>query len=156
MKPSANGGIFLSDSFVCKKGNFPPVRWKGAPPKTKEVVVLFMKALPVQGKIYFNGAVAGLDPKAGGMPSGKLPKSAVVGENSEGESTFSVCPRGPEEELVLAVLASEKALRPEKGFDAAALRQEAYAASGHMGLLLLPLEGTNRKRTANCAYSRIS
>jgi phosphatidylethanolamine-binding protein (PEBP) family uncharacterized protein len=133
-KPKKEGASVLSKAYVCKGGSFPPVRWKGVPPNAKEVVVLIMNLVPVQGKIYFDGAVAGLDPKAGELPSGKLPAGAVVGENSQGKSAFFLCPKKANEEFVLAVLAPEKSLDPGSGFHAATIREEAYEASDHMGL----------------------
>jgi hypothetical protein len=125
----------LNTSFVCKNRSFPTIRWKGEPRKTKEILVFAMNTRNIQGQIHFDGAVAGLNPKAGKLRSGSLPAGAVMGQNSEGQESFSICPRKSQEAYFLVVLASERLLKPERGFDPAILREEAYAASAHMGLL---------------------
>jgi phosphatidylethanolamine-binding protein (PEBP) family uncharacterized protein len=135
--PDVGQGEAIPAEFTCAgKGSWPALRWQGVPADSKELVLFAMNAQPVQGKLFFDWALAGIDPALGGIEAGKLPKGAVVGQNSFGEAGYELCPTpGQAETYVFALYALPKALSPAKGFDPAALRQQAQAISRNAGLL---------------------
>jgi phosphatidylethanolamine-binding protein (PEBP) family uncharacterized protein len=127
----------LPAPYTCDgKDSWPQLDWQGVPPGTEELVLFAMNAQPVGGKLFFDWAVAGLDPSLQGLEAGKLPKGAVIGTNSFGKSDYEICPpAGQAETYVFALYALPKRLSPAKGFDPHALREAALGASGNAGLL---------------------
>jgi hypothetical protein len=105
------------------------------PPNSAELVLFAMNIQPVEGEIFFDWAVAGIDPSFEGIESGELPSGAVVGRNSFGKSGYSICPSESGEAYMFALYALPKRLQPKSGFDARALREEVLATSGDVGLL---------------------
>ena len=115
---------------------WPPLQWQGVPEGTKELVLFAMNVAPVQGKLFFDWALAGIDPALSGIEAGKLPKGAVQGQNSFGKAAYEICPPpGQAETYVFALYALPNALLPAKGFDPAALRHQVQAISSNAGLL---------------------
>ena len=91
---------------------------------------------PVNEALFFNWAVAGLEPGLEGIEAGKLPKGATVGKNSFGKNGYSVCPpAGKPETFIFALYALPQPLSPQRGFDPAALRQQILGLSGNVGLM---------------------
>ena len=100
-----------------------------------------MNAAPVEGKLFFDWAVAGLPADLEGNRRRQLPKGAVVGQNGFGKTGYEICPsQGQAETYVFALYAIPKRLSPAKGFDPHRLREEALAAVGHAGLLAVGSE----------------
>ncbi len=132
----AQGGA-LPATFTCDgEGSWPTLQWQGVPADTKELLLLAMNVQPVGGKIFFDWALAGIDPNLEGIESGRLPKGAVQGQNSFGKADYRICPpQGQSETYVFALYALPKALSAQKGFDPAALRTRAQAISRDAGLL---------------------
>ena len=98
---------------------------------------MFVVALqPVNKKLVFDWAVAGLNPTSGGFSAGTLPPGAVVGRNSFGKVGYSICPpKGSgEEHYVVRVVALPRSLAAKPGFDAEALYQEAERSAKFVGL----------------------
>lgn len=135
--PAVDGSGALSRTYTCDGKNVsPPLEWQGVPSSAKELAVFVMNVAPVNGKIFFDWAVAGIPPTSTGMGSGAVPQGAVVGKNSEGKQGYSLCPAGSEgETYVIAVYALEQRTNPKQGFDAAQLREEAPKISQSAGLL---------------------
>lgn len=132
----AQGGA-LSAKFTCDgEGGWPTLRWQGVPAGTSELAILAMNVQPVEGKLFFDWALAGIDPSLEELTSGKLPKGAVQGKNSYGKADYEICPPpGQAETYVFALYALPKALSPAQGFDPAELRSQAQAISRNAGLL---------------------
>jgi hypothetical protein len=135
--PDVGQGEAISAEFTCDgKGSWPNLRWQGVPPDSKELVLFAMNAQPVEGKLFFDWALAGIDPALGGIEAGKLPKGTVQGQNSFDKAGYEICPpAGSAETYVFALYALPEALSPNKGFDPAALRQQVQAISRNAGLL---------------------
>ena len=136
--PVAEGGIAaLPATYTCDGANsWPALRWAGVPPGTKELILYVMNAAPVGGRLFFDWAVAGLDPSSSGLEAAKLPTGAVVGTNSFGRRGYSICPEpGGAETYIFALFALPRALSPAPGFDPRPLREEILALSGNVGLL---------------------
>jgi phosphatidylethanolamine-binding protein (PEBP) family uncharacterized protein len=136
--PSSAGPPALSSQYTCDgKGTSPALRWQGVPEGTAELVLFAMNTQPVEGKLFFDWAVAGLSPEQEEFGAGKLPEGAVVGRNSFGKTGYEICPAGGGETYMFALFAVPEKLSPGKGFDPLALRKEVAGASGNVGLLAL-------------------
>ena len=95
-----------------------------------------MNVAPVEGRLFFDWAVAGLPANLSGLEEGKLPRGAVQGQNGFGKTDYEICPpQGQAETYVLALYAIPTRLSPAKGFDPHRLREEALAAVGRAGIL---------------------
>lgn len=126
----------LSPAYTCDgKGAWPELHWGGVPQGTAELVLFVMNLQPVEGKIFFDWALAGLEPDLEGIEAGRLPKGAIVGTNGFGKRGYEICPGGAGETYMLAVYALPGALAPRAGFDPLALREEVLGLSGNVGLL---------------------
>ena len=123
-------------TYTCDgKNSWPQFHWGGVPPGTAELAFFAMNLQPVQEQIFFDWAVAGIDPGLEGIEAGQLPRGAVVGTNGFGRRGYSICPPGAGETYMFAVYALPRRLDPQKGFDPLQLRQEVLDASGNAGLL---------------------
>lgn len=127
----------LAPSFSCDgKDSWPRFSWHGVPSDSKELVLLGMNSQPVGEKVFFDWAVARIDPSLTGLEAGKLPKGAVTGRNSFGHVGYELCPPpGSRETYIFMLYALPKALTPAKGFEPLALREATLAVSGHAGLM---------------------
>jgi phosphatidylethanolamine-binding protein (PEBP) family uncharacterized protein len=136
--PSFAGGAVLPVKYTCDGGNeSPPLQWSGVPDEASELVLFALNMNPVEEALFFDWAVAGLDPSLEEIKEGKLPSGAVVGKNSFGKQNYSLCPpeAGGSESYIFMLYAIPEALSPEKGFDPLPLREEVLAQSGNVGLL---------------------
>jgi phosphatidylethanolamine-binding protein (PEBP) family uncharacterized protein len=133
--PSGQQPGSLATTYTCDGANsWPALRWSGVPAGSAELILYVMNVAPVEGKLFVDWAVAGLDPGLEGIEAGRLPKGAVVGTNGFGKRGYAICP--PSGEIyVFAVYALPRALSPQKGFDARELRKEILDVSGNVGLL---------------------
>jgi phosphatidylethanolamine-binding protein (PEBP) family uncharacterized protein len=126
----------LSPTYSCDgKDSWPAMSWSGVPAGTVELALYAMNVQPVQGKLFVDWAVAGLDPSLAGIEEGKLPKGAVVATNGFGKRGYSICPQGRGEIYMFALYALPKRLGLAPGFDAREARAQILAISGNVGLL---------------------
>jgi phosphatidylethanolamine-binding protein (PEBP) family uncharacterized protein len=116
--------------------SWPALQWQGIPSGSRELVLFAMNSEPIDGAIFFDWALAGLDPSLGGIEAARLPSGAIVGKNSFGNRGYSICPpAGSGETFMFALYALPRRLSPPRGFDPAALRKEAMALSANAGFL---------------------
>jgi phosphatidylethanolamine-binding protein (PEBP) family uncharacterized protein len=135
---SSAGPQTLPATYTCDgKGTSPALHWQGVPQGAAELVLFAMNVQPVEGKLFFDWAVAGLSPELEEIGAGKLPESAIVGRNGFGKRGYEICPEGGGETYVFTVFALPKKLSPASGFDPSALRREVLGSSGNVGLLAL-------------------
>ena len=128
----------LPAKYTCDGTNtWPTLHWKGTPAGTAELALFAMNVQPVGGKLFFDWAVAGLDPGLEEIEAGKLPKGAVVGRNSFGQNGYSICPGGQGEIYVFALYALPKKLAANRGFDPRDQRKAVLDVSGNAGLLAM-------------------
>ena len=127
----------LAATYTCDgKDSWPQLRWSGVPAGTAELILYVMNVQPVEGQLFVDWAVAGLDPGLQEIQAGALPKGAVVGANGFGKRGYEICPpAGSGEIYIFAVYALPRALSPPKGFDARELRRQILDVSGNVGLL---------------------
>jgi phosphatidylethanolamine-binding protein (PEBP) family uncharacterized protein len=99
-----------------------PLSWSKVPPKTAEVDLFVLSALPINGKFVVAWAVAGINPHTHRLSSGRLPAGTVVGNNSSGQPRYSLCPpRGKEKQYAVLLFAVPRKIQVKRGFDAEAL-----------------------------------
>lgn len=134
--PKTKSVPVLPATYTCDgKDSWPAFAWSGFPEEAEELILFMMNVQPVNEKIFFDWALAGLDPGSGGIEAGKLPAGAVVGKNSFGKDGYSICPpKGKSETFMLALYAVPKALGAKQGFDPLALREEVASLSRNSGL----------------------
>jgi phosphatidylethanolamine-binding protein (PEBP) family uncharacterized protein len=126
----------LAATYTCDGADsWPAFHWSGVPAGTAELALFAMNIQPVEGRLFVDWAVAGLDPDLEGIEAGKLPKGAITGTNGFGKRGYELCPSGGGEIYMFAVYALPTALSPPKGFDARELRKEVLGVSGNVGLL---------------------
>lgn len=114
----------------------PPLQWTGIPEGTEELALFAMNSQPVDEKLFFDWALVGIDPALAEIEAGKVPKGAIVGENSFGKTGYSICPpTGQAETYIFALYALPERLRAKRGFDPFTVRQQILAISGNVGLL---------------------
>ena len=135
IKVSVPGGLAVVNT--CKGKNVSPkISWGTAPSDATELAVFGMNLQPVNGKLHFDWAMAGIDPSLEGLKEGEVPKGASLGRNSEGQNKYSLCPTSSKPEIyVFAVYAITKSLSPKQGFEPLAFRKEATRASEENGIV---------------------
>jgi|ERR1700723_183161 len=128
----------IARQYTCGGSNTSlPLHWSGVPKNTSELVLFAISSTPVQGKLYFDWALAGLNPSLKGLQAGQLPPGAVVGRNSERHDSYSICPHtGKPENYIFILYALPKSLTPKPGFDPTTLRLQAKQVARHTGLLV--------------------
>lgn len=126
----------LASTYTCDgKDSWPAFRWSGVPAGTAELVLFAMNLQPVDEAIFFDWALAGIDPASTAIEAGELPKGAVVGQNSFGRAGYSLCPQGPGETYMFALYALPRPLGLKRGFDPKAARKAVLDLSANVGLL---------------------
>lgn len=127
----------LPSVYTCDgEGGWPQLSWQGVPQGTAELALFAMSTQPVDGKLFFDWAVAGIDPSLTSIEAGALPKGAVMGQNSFGKIGYEICPpSGSAETYIFALYALPKRLAADRGFDPTALREEVLQVSGDAGLM---------------------
>jgi len=134
--PSSAGPGALPAQYTCDgKSTSPALRWGGVPQGTEELALFAMNVQPVNGKLFFDWAVAGIDPDLGEIEAGALPKGAVVGRNSFGRSEYEICPEGGGETYMFALYALPTKLSPGRGFEPLGFRKSVSDVSHNAGLM---------------------
>lgn len=134
---SASSESELPATYTCNgKDSWPSLKWRGVPPEAAELVLFVIGLQPVNEALFFNWALAGLDPSLEGIDTAQLPKGAILGKNSFGKDGYSICPpSGKAETYIFALYALPRSLSPSRGFDPTTLRKEILALSGNVGLM---------------------
>jgi phosphatidylethanolamine-binding protein (PEBP) family uncharacterized protein len=123
-----DGQHLILSRYTCDGADISlPVRWSGMPRGTEALALFVVNLIPVHGKLFFDWAVAGLNPTSHGISAGTLPPGAIVGRNSFGNTSYSICPaKGPHpEHFFVKVAALRRPVAVRLGFDAEALYREA-------------------------------
>lgn len=106
----------MGTQFTCRGANMTPaMTWGGVPPSAKELVVV-VRTL-TRGNIATNWVVGGITPKRRELRAGRLPPEAVVGLNSSGQASYSLCPPTNKPSLIVfGVYALPRSLSLKTGF----------------------------------------
>jgi phosphatidylethanolamine-binding protein (PEBP) family uncharacterized protein len=107
----------MSPKYTCKGQNIsPPLVWGGVGPEAQELVVV-VRTL-TRGKITTNWIVGGINPKLHQIKDGTVPSGAVVGRNSFGQASYSLCPPTDKPALVvMGIYALPHKLSLQPGFN---------------------------------------
>lgn len=126
----------IPPTYTCDGTNsWPTLEWEGIPSGTEELLIFAMNIQPVNGRLFFDWAAAGIDPSTERIEAGELPPGAVQGQNSSGKNGYEICPpAGSSETYVFTLYAIPTRLSPKQGFDPHALREEALGAKGSAGI----------------------
>jgi phosphatidylethanolamine-binding protein (PEBP) family uncharacterized protein len=142
LSPGPESVSTLPAAYTCKgKDTWPELSWGGVPPGTAELVLFALNLEPVNDALFFDWAVAGIDPGSTGVQSGQLPKGGVLGRNSFGKPGYSVCPPSSPETVVFALYALPQPSGAHRGFDPAALREAVLDQSHDSGILAVRYGG---------------
>jgi len=133
--PDLLRGGFIAALHTCDRGDVSlPVRWSGVPHGTAELALFLLSFQPTHGKLFFDWAVAGINPKLHGLTAGRLPPGAVVGRSSFGRSDYSICPpRGTRESYAVKVIALQRKIQARPGFSALTLYRDAGRSANMVG-----------------------
>jgi phosphatidylethanolamine-binding protein (PEBP) family uncharacterized protein len=139
---TASSEYELPTTYTCDGKNSPPtLKWSGVPAGSKELILFILGLQPIEETLFFNWAVAGLDPSLAEIPTGQLPTGAILGRNGYGKNAYSICPaKGQAETYVFALYALPQVLSPKRGFDPMSLRKEVLGISGDVGLVTASFE----------------
>jgi phosphatidylethanolamine-binding protein (PEBP) family uncharacterized protein len=110
--------------------------WSAIPPHTAELALFILNLRPPAGKgLFIDWAVTGIPPTTTGITAGKLPTTAIVGHNSYGTNTYSICPaKGIRETYVARLIALPHPIPAKPGFNAQTYYTEAENTSKYVGL----------------------
>jgi phosphatidylethanolamine-binding protein (PEBP) family uncharacterized protein len=124
-------------TYTCDgKDTWPELQWSGVPSGTEELILFVVGMQPIEGALFFNWAVAGIDPATEGIEEGELPQGAILGKNGFGKLGYSICPQGEAETYVFSLYALPSSLSPAKGFDPLALKNQVMGISKNVGILI--------------------
>jgi phosphatidylethanolamine-binding protein (PEBP) family uncharacterized protein len=135
--PGLRSKHWIPKRYTCDGGNVSlPVDWSHVPGDTAELAVFVVNARPINEKLFYDWAVAGLKPTLHGISSGRLPPGSVVGRNSFGNTGYSICPakRLREEHFIVRVIALPHPLAARPGVGAEALYRQAMRLAKVVGL----------------------
>lgn len=126
----------LAKSNTCESEDVSPeVKWGKAPPGAAELIVFAASVQPVNGKLHFDWAMAGLDPDLEGLKEGEVPQGAVLGRNGDGQNKYSICPSGKTTETyIFAVYPVSRSLSLRAGFDPLEARKAATKLTESVGI----------------------
>lgn len=139
--PAANIELRLPNSLgrenTCHgKDASPELDWGTAPAGAAELIIFAAGVQPVNGRLHFEWAMAGLDPNLEGLEEGEVPEGAILGRNGDGQNKYSLCPVGGRAETyIFSVYPVSKSLSPKQGFNPLALRGRATDLSESVGVV---------------------
>jgi phosphatidylethanolamine-binding protein (PEBP) family uncharacterized protein len=113
-----------------------PLRWSNVPAGTAELAMFLINLKPVNGKLFFDWALANVSPALHALSAGAVPGGVLLGRNSFGNVGYSICPpRGTvEEHFILRLVALAHPLDAKPGFDAETVYREAERSEKVVGL----------------------
>jgi phosphatidylethanolamine-binding protein (PEBP) family uncharacterized protein len=136
LTPQSGSTSILPATFTCDgKDTSPPLRWAGVPQGTAELVLFAINLAPVSEELFFDWAVAGINPNLQSLSEGELPRGAILGRNGFGKQGYSVCPKATEETIIFALHAIPSPSGARPGFDPLALRDAVLGQAGDVGLM---------------------
>ncbi|HWY17410.1 MAG TPA: hypothetical protein VNY27_01735 [Solirubrobacteraceae bacterium] len=115
----------------------PPLKWGVIPRGTAELA-LFVLGNNAESarkqRIYW--AVTGLRPTLKGVSTGRLPRGAIVGRNSLGQSRYTICPAKSDglRHYAVGLLALPRAVSATPGFNASAFFKKVLHTAEYSGL----------------------
>jgi phosphatidylethanolamine-binding protein (PEBP) family uncharacterized protein len=136
--PVFSAGSKIPVRYTCDgAGTSPPLQWKAIPRGTTELALFVFNPNSASAEkplIYW--AVTGLHPALEGISAGKLPPGAIVGRNSLGQSSYTICPPKSDglQHYAVALLAMPHSVSATPGFNANALYKTVLHTAEYAGL----------------------
>lgn len=136
--PVFSAGSAIPVRYTCDgAGTSPPLQWGVIPQGTAELALFILGndgGSPENPRIYW--AVAGLQPTLKGISAGKSPPGAIVGRNSLGQSSYTICPAKGHglRHYAVALLALPRPTAATPGFDANTIYKAARHTAEYAGL----------------------
>ncbi len=129
-------GRVIPTQYTCYGRDVPPpLRWRGIPRHTAELLLEIIKVRSASEKLEFSWAVAHIDPRSHGISIGKPPAGTAVGLNEDGRTEYRLCPpKNQTEPYVVVLFALPHRLAARSGFDPAALRRQAEHTATYQSL----------------------
>jgi len=133
--PAVNSKDELDPRYTCSGQNIPlPLRWKGIPPGTHELMLEVIKLKPVNHQLYYAWALTHISPSSKGIKPGETPPGAITGQNGAGRSTYDLCPpKGHPETYVIALFALPHPLPTKPAYNPHTQRKEAEEDADYVG-----------------------
>lgn len=104
----------------------PQLSWETPPPGTVELMLDIIKIKPVNNRLYFAWAITGIKPNVHELNPPKLPSGVIVGQNSDRQVGYNLCPpKHTTEDYVAVIFALPRHLAAKPGFNATSLRLQA-------------------------------
>jgi phosphatidylethanolamine-binding protein (PEBP) family uncharacterized protein len=129
----------ISSHYTCEGANVSlPFTWTTPPPGTVELVLVIANAEDVNGgKLFSDWGVAGLKPSLRSLSSSHLPVGAIIGRNSFGKTSYSLCPakNSANEHYAVLLFARTHGGTLKSGFSASALAEKLLHTRVGEGLL---------------------
>ena len=128
----------VSRRYSCDGGDVSlPLSWSAVPRDTVEVDLFIFKFLPVHEELVPVWGLAGLRPATRGLSAGHTPRKAVVGRNSFGHMSYSLCPpKGSMVQYEVLLYALPDKISAKPGFNVEALTNAAQKTAKSEGSLL--------------------
>jgi phosphatidylethanolamine-binding protein (PEBP) family uncharacterized protein len=135
--PAVNTSQQLPARYTCNGADTsPPLHITGVPKGTTQLALDILNVEPVNGKLYFDWAVANLPPTLKNIPAGQLPKGATTGINSNGQPHYTLCPPTNKPTHYIAVIfALQHPLNTKPSFNATTTRTQALHNAKYEGFL---------------------
>ncbi len=97
-KSAAITGATLPARYTCDGKNIaPPLEWGAVPSGTRQLAVFLVGYAPDPAKhgyqLGVEWALSGVNPALHRLAAGQLPQGVHIGEASDGERSYSVCPK---------------------------------------------------------------
>jgi len=127
-----------SNRYTCDGANISlPLQWKGIPPNTTELALDIIKLKPVNNKLFFAWALAGINPKTHHINPGTQPPGSITGLNSNNQTHYNLCPpKHTSEEYVVVLFALPHTLHPKPAYNPTQLRRKAIQTAQYEGFLI--------------------
>ncbi len=138
IKATAGSPATIPSEYTCNGANrWPVLRWGSVPANTKEIALFLLNLTPVNNKLYFDWAIAHVNPSFHEIQAGQLPPGTIVGQNSAGHASYDLCPpHHGGETYVFALFALPATLSPAPNFNPTLFREQALRTARHGALLI--------------------
>jgi phosphatidylethanolamine-binding protein (PEBP) family uncharacterized protein len=128
----------LGREYTCDGADhWPTLRWGKTPPDTQEIQIYIINTKPIHNQLYFDWAIAHINPTLHEIQAGQQPPNTTLGNNSTNHTTYHLCPpTNNPETYAIALYALPKTLNPQPNFNPTTQREQALHTAQHSALLI--------------------
>jgi phosphatidylethanolamine-binding protein (PEBP) family uncharacterized protein len=117
--------------------NSPALHWANIPPGTAELAIFLLSAKPANNHLVYDWAITHINPSLNELKTGQTPPEAITGRNSQGTTTYNICPpTNKPETYILALYALPTKLPATPGYNPTTLRTQAKHTTHHIGTII--------------------